>query len=228
MPYCCARSSLYARAIDIVGGKSCVIANNTITGIGIDLLPFTHSAAINVGGGSSNRITNNSMTNNVCDICFTVTNNNFIVGNSIADGKEFWGASNNTIYHNNFVRGNQFYIDNYNSASSSGNVWDAGYPLGGNCWGDYLEKYPNATEIDSLGIGNTAYVSKILWWLPDYPVNDRYPLMEPYTEATYLLQTPPPKIVLLNQTVTGSNVSLAFTVTRLLTGWATAWMGSRT
>jgi hypothetical protein len=47
--------------------------------------------------------------------------------------------------------------------------WDNGKE--GNYWGDYLTKYPNATEIDTSGIGNTPYVV-------DSNNTDHNPLME--------------------------------------------------
>jgi hypothetical protein len=56
------------------------------------------------------------------------------------------------------------------------NVWDNGYPSGGNYWRDYQTRYPNATEIDSSGIWNTPYVI-------DANNTDRYPLMAPPVRA---------------------------------------------
>lgn len=51
------------------------------------------------------------------------------------------------------------------------NAWnnDTAPESGGNYWGDYLTKYPSAQEIDSSGIGDTAYVI-------DASNNDTYPL----------------------------------------------------
>jgi hypothetical protein len=60
-------------------------------------------------------------------------------------------------------------VNSYNST----NVWDNGYPSGGNYWSDYQTKYLNATEIDSSSIWNTPYVI-------DTNNTDFYPLMTPY------------------------------------------------
>ena len=66
-----------------------------------------------------------------------------LVGESAVDMQ--FGSSHNTLTENNFV----------------GSVW---VEIGGdetvdrNYWSDYFTRYPNATEIDSTGIGNTPYV----------------------------------------------------------------------
>ncbi len=66
-----------------------------------------------------------------------------IIGETAVDMQ--FGSSRNTIIENNFA----------------GNVW---VEIGGdetvdrNYWSDYFTKYPNATEVDSTGTGNTPYV----------------------------------------------------------------------
>ncbi|HEX9261603.1 MAG TPA: hypothetical protein VF893_03660, partial [Candidatus Bathyarchaeia archaeon] len=52
----------------------------------------------------------------------------------------------------------------------STNVWDDGYPSGGNYWSDYQNRYADAKETDSSGIWNTPYVI-------DDKNQDRYPLV---------------------------------------------------
>jgi parallel beta-helix repeat protein len=88
--------------------------------------------------------------------------------NSIEDnnlGIFFYEASDNILYHNNF-------INNANPCSSytSINVWDNGYPSGGNYWSDYEKGYPDAKKLDDSGIWNTPYVI-------DENNQDNYPLM---------------------------------------------------
>ncbi len=82
-----------------------------------------------------------------------------------------YSSSNNTIYHNNFIDNTQ---QVYILKSGYGNLWDDGYPSGGNYWSDYEERYPNATEIDDSGIWDTPYVI-------DENNQDNYPLMEPWS-----------------------------------------------
>jgi parallel beta-helix repeat protein len=100
------------------------------------------------------------------------SNGNSIVGNDITDNSEgisFSSSLNNTIYHNNFV-------SNTNQASSAGstNVWDNGYPFGGNYYSDYKGVdmhwgvFQNETGHD--GIGDTSYTV-------DASNQDRFPLM---------------------------------------------------
>jgi len=93
-----------------------------------------------------------------CDIC----NNEYGIG---VAGK------GNKIYHNNL-------IDNTVQASDNGvdNVWDDGYPSGGNYWRDYagVDDYsgPGQNLPGSDGIGDMPYA---------FTGNqDNYPLMEPW------------------------------------------------
>ena len=87
----------------------------------------------------------------------TATNNKF--------GVKIEHSSNDTIYHNNFINNTSQVYTEY-----SMNVWDDGYPSGGNYWSDYEERYPNATEIDYSGIWDTPYVI-------DENNQDNYPIV---------------------------------------------------
>ncbi len=95
------------------------------------------------------------------------SDNNTIVENLIEGnyyGIEIMQANNNSFFHNNIVNNE---IEAYTVQAS--NVWDNGYPSGGNHWGDY-------TGIDKNhdGIGDTPYE------VPNDNM-DNYPLMNPYT-----------------------------------------------
>jgi parallel beta-helix repeat protein len=116
-----------------------------------------------------NRITGNNITaNDLHGLWLWNSSNNCITENKIANngvardgfGIRLWEASNNTIYHNNFIDNNH-QVFTYESE----NVWDDGYPSGGNYWSNY-----NGTDANQDGIGDTAY---------DIDVNnqDNYPLM---------------------------------------------------
>jgi parallel beta-helix repeat protein len=86
-------------------------------------------------------------------------------------------ASNNYIYHNTFE------TNRYQAYDDAANVWDNGYPSGGNHWDDYT-----GTDADGDGIGDTPYA------IPDGINTDRYPLMAPYSN----IDTIPPVVKILS------------------------------
>jgi len=106
--------------------------------------------------------------------------NNLIAENTISKndilGIELTDAPNNVIYHNNF-------IDNKKQVTTNTiNIWDCGYPSGGNYWSDYIEKYPEAKD-ECWGVAQNRLGSDGIW---DTPYNimgenvDHYPLVRPY------------------------------------------------
>jgi parallel beta-helix repeat protein len=202
------------------------IVNNTISGV------WDYVGGMNAGtyigiyvkGGDSNIVTGNNLVNNLEGMLFFHTSYNVIVGNNITCGTNPGGvycqpggiffntASNNVIYHNNF----RIDMGGEVAGLDSTNVWDDGYLFGGNYWSDYLTSNPEASEIGDSGIGDTSYVI-------DSANKDQYPLMMPFTTATYLLQTTPPVVSLqspLSQTYNVSSVSLVFSVDKVA-----VWMG---
>jgi hypothetical protein len=88
-------------------------------------------------------------------------------------GIEVDAASNNTIYHNNFINNTQ----QAQVTPGHADVWDHGYPSGGNYWSDYngTDSYsgPHQNETGSDGIGDTPYTI-------DGNNTDRYPLVKPF------------------------------------------------
>jgi parallel beta-helix repeat protein len=200
------------------------VANNTITETGVPVPGLQETGGIFVEDASSNIIAGNNLVNNQVAILLGAAYQNVIVENNITGssvaGITFWSASNNIIYHNNFINNvvqaqepGVGYFLNYQAYSV--NIWDDGYPSGGNHWSDYLTRYPGATEIDGSGIGDTPYVL--------LNSTDRYPLMKPFNSTLYLLETTPPKISFLsplNQTYNETSVSLVFAVDK-----SVDWMG---
>jgi parallel beta-helix repeat protein len=87
--------------------------------------------------------------------------NNTIVENEITANVEYgmtiYWSSNNSIYHNDFIE-NGIQV----STDGSMNIWNEGYPLGGNFWSDYngtdFFHGPLQNEAGSDGIGDTPYV----------------------------------------------------------------------
>jgi parallel beta-helix repeat protein len=149
----------------VKGGIQCIGNNHTITNnnldhvwiLGSEILIESNTISDDVGigiGAWGNSVFNNSIKN--CRV-----------------GIAFWGyASNNTIYHNNFLN-NTIQVQMQDPYNAFVGKWDKGHAIGGNYWSDYLFKYPNAAEIDRSGIGDTPYVI-------DANNQDNYPLMYPY------------------------------------------------
>ena len=130
---------------------------------------------------------NNIASNEGFGIVFGFSSNCSIIGNNITDNEYdgIWcrGSSNSSIYENNITGnkgdgiflpsslGNRIFhnnfVDNSRQVSlyDSANVWDDGYPSGGNYWSDYAGEDSN-----SDGIGDTPYAI-------DGSNEDHYPLM---------------------------------------------------
>jgi len=195
-----------------------IASNNTISGNNIT----ANESGIELEGPSNyNNISGNNIMNNDVGIYFFGSSNK-IIGNYIAKNGEgiyvgghvpFAGSQNNIIYHNSFIHNTKQVNDRHWEdpfSAISVNIWDDGYPSGGNYWSDYEDRHPNATELDGSSIWNIPYVI-------DANNQDRYPLMKPIVIAcapTISIVSPE------NKTYTVSNVSLNFTVSK-----STSWMG---
>ena len=135
---------------------------------------------------SFNIVSGNNITDNDYGIrLYYYSENNSISGNNITANNEggiwFYSSSNNSIYHNNFINNTNQVYDfswDYPSVETSINIWDDGYPSGGNYWSNYTgvdaKNGPNQDQDGSDGIGDTPFVI--------YENNtDRYPLMGSWT-----------------------------------------------
>jgi parallel beta-helix repeat protein len=191
-----------------------VISDNTISenrdGVCFSLLCYgsfvSHNTITdNVDGillysSSNNRIFGNNVTaNSYVGILFNWSSNyNSVIGNNIT-GNAYRGiglysnSSGNMICHNNF-------IDNYQQAySDSMNIWDDGYPSGGNYWSDYAGvdlctgPWQNLTGSD--GIGDTPYAI-------DSSNLDNYPLIAAWA---------PPDIAVTNLTSAKTVIGQGYT-----------------
>jgi len=186
--------------------KRCII-ENFLVGIGItEIYP----------GGTNNIITENKIRNNIYGISFTGSSDNNIYSNEIANNQEvgIWleassdntisqnnitdnelgilfntASNNNVVYHNNFLNN----LSQAEISNSVNNLFDNGYPSGGNYWSDYvgvdLYSGPNQDQFGSDGIGDAPYVF--------YGGQDRYPFMEESGWAVPVNQ--PPTLSTLNQ-----------------------------
>ena len=149
--------------IELDNTSNVTVTNNTITQAYVNHPSILPTCAIGFDGGYSNIITGNIIVNNMVGIDLDETSNNLIVENNITnsstDAFNVDESSNNSIYHNNFINNTGQMEDlQVGTGVPSVNIWDNGYPSGGNYWSDYQSKYPNASQIDSSGIGNTPYI----------------------------------------------------------------------
>lgn len=111
----------------------------------------------------------------------TLANNN--------QGIRFAGDSYYTlIYQNNFMDNSEHVKINI---LASGNdetwLWDSG--SSGNYWSDYLTKYPNATQLDHTGVGDTPYMIDA-FNVDNYPLMKEVSIKPPYTILAFPSPTP--------------------------------------
>jgi len=108
-------------------------------------------------------------------------------------------SSNNTFYHNDFID-NAYHVDSERST----NVWDNGYPSGGNYWSNYT-----GVDANSDGIGDTPYIINV-------NNRDRYPLMNPWTPTwTPPEEAPPTPLEVKVGVMAGDWIKVEYTIT----GW---------
>jgi parallel beta-helix repeat protein len=160
-------STTYDAGIELYYGSYNSVLENSIT---------TSNNGILLYGASHNTITNNMIMNIREDgIRVKQADSNTIIGNTVinssAYGIAIYDSSNdNVVYHNNFI-GNHL-----NAAATSGpNIWDNGYPSGGNYFDNYtgVDDFhgPGQNESGPDGIGDTPYL------IPGGNNRDRYPFM---------------------------------------------------
>ena len=123
---------------------------------------------------TNNSVIGNNIVDNNDGIALCGPWNNTITGNNVTanhgDGIRLISSPDNRIFHNNFIENQQ----SVHTWMSYRNLWDDGYPSGGNYWSDYTDvdnyrgQYQNETGSD--GIGDAPYII-------DGNNTDNYPLM---------------------------------------------------
>jgi hypothetical protein len=126
---------------------------------------------------------NNTIHDNIISSQSIVTLNigadgNSVYGNSISASQILVNLTNfqdNLFYHNDFLSAVRI-----EAPATGNNVWDNGYPSGGNYWNDYKgvdqKMGQNQDQPGSDNIGDAPYII--------YSNNmDRYPLMKPWPQA---------------------------------------------
>ncbi|MEM3698211.1 MAG: NosD domain-containing protein [Candidatus Bathyarchaeia archaeon] len=159
--------------------NNCIQTNNIIA---------NNESGVYLGSSSLNRIFKNNATNNLYAIFLEFSYNNTIFENNIVNNQYgIWvrQSNNNVFYHNNCIdNSDQFFDPNweYPYGSSSVNVWDDGYPSGGNYWSNYAGvDYYNGlyqNETGSDGIGDSKFrINSGSGTPPELVQFDNYPLM---------------------------------------------------
>jgi parallel beta-helix repeat protein len=151
---------LFVRCIAVHASTGISILGNNIMGNG----RYNNGLLLNLS--SNNVISRNNITNNYYEGVTLISSNfNTFSENYVANTNEdvrLMSSSSNTFFHNNFARADspQVIFDGL----SASNVWDDGYPSGGNYWSDYA-----GSDSDGDGIGDTPYTI-------DGNNQDHYPL----------------------------------------------------
>jgi parallel beta-helix repeat protein len=118
-------------------------------------------------------ITGSNIMENRYGIHLMDSSHNSIIGNNITFNIELGiyieDSSFNSIYHNNFVNNTKHVY-----STGSTNVWDDGYPSGGNYWSNYTDvdfyNGPNQDQPGSDGIWDHSYLIRD-------DNSDRYPFV---------------------------------------------------
>jgi parallel beta-helix repeat protein len=143
---------------------------------------------IDVFNSSNNSIDGNKIVaNKLCGVRLSSSLNNSMVENEIKNnycGVSFINSSKNKFYHNNFINNTQ------QAWTNSINVWDDGYPSGGNYWSDYAgADYRQGLNQD---VNGSDGIGDIECSIEDNN-KDRYPLMGTFSDfnatSEYSIQT---------------------------------------
>jgi len=177
--YLSGRSNVTIKNIEIKGFEYGInlwwySSNNTVSGNNITANIL---GGIYLGFSSNNTISGNNVTNNPFIGIWIdwSSNNNTVSGNAITNngyGIYIYESSNNSVYHDSFINNtNQAYV-----TAGYANIWDDGYPSGGNYWSNYT-----GVDLDYDGIGDTSHII-------DANNTDNYPLMGPFSDFPVIHQ----------------------------------------
>lgn len=137
--------------------------NNTVSW---NSITSNEGFGIYIQTSSNNEIFRNDIRNDYHGIQLVDSSNNTMSENTIANNKEgilFAYASNNMIFHNNFINNEKHAVSA--DLRARANIWDDGYPSGGNYWSCH-DCFGNPSN------GSQPYVISTL-------NADRYPFQDP-------------------------------------------------
>ncbi len=146
------------RGICLSNSSDCYISENNIIDSTIQGILLSSSFNITI---SENTLTSNSGGIQLYRSSYATVSGNTITNNGLGLGLSH--SSDSIFYHNNIIA-NTIQTETVNSS----NIWDDGYPSGGNYWSDY-----NGTDTDGDGIGDVPYII-------DEDNQDNNPMMMPW------------------------------------------------
>jgi parallel beta-helix repeat protein len=135
---------------------------------------------IRISGSGNNNVSKNHITNNERGISLWGSDN--IVHSNTISGSHWYGieieagSNNNKFYHDTFINNSWGHAS---ISTLSNNIWDDGYPSGGNYWDDFEEKYPTVEDVYSGEFQNETG-SDGIWdhpYLVDAEDVDHHPLV---------------------------------------------------
>ncbi|GAG13205.1 unnamed protein product, partial [marine sediment metagenome] len=151
--------------------------NNTFSRIEVRDNP--NDAGMIIEDSQENQILNSTFVNNKYGIALRIgASNNTITHNRVRNHSTYGveteaGSFSNLIFHNDFINNTISGRD----GSGGNNLWDKGYPAGGNYWDDYsgVDSFsgPNQDQPGSDGIGDS-------WYSVAPSGIDHYPSMDPF------------------------------------------------
>ena len=181
--------SVYSYLVEVSGCTNVNISGNTITPpswiLGPDQILLDISLSRNVV------ISENNLFNATTAVSISNSSGVAISENNISSNEQgviLQNTQNTLVFHNNFLNN----ILQAKDTNSTRNVWDNGYPSGGNFWSDY-------TGVDSCsgpqqnicpspdGIGDTSYTFNAN--------HDRYPLMKPFAPLVVATAKNDPNVI---------------------------------
>jgi parallel beta-helix repeat protein len=198
-----------------------VVSENSISGSDTAILVCS---GVLQPQGDNNLITRNQITNNNWALDIVNSNGTIITENNITENKVILTlgtqqanihlAGVHMLYLNNFINNQKVLHIPFGGPFASAAVpvspagqWDNS--TAGNYWGDYSSKYPNASEIGHLRIGDTPYlIEDSVTWSRDYANGthlegiailgtaiDCYPLMAPHNISNSNTLSPYPSSI---------------------------------
>jgi parallel beta-helix repeat protein len=165
----------FSKCIIIESSSNVEIYSNTIEFCYYDVIDMLQSSGNQI---YENRIMGAYSTMDSSGIRLSLSNNNVVYGNLIMSnsyGVYLDLSEDNKFYHNNFKE--NIIAPAYVKSYGYNDLWDDGYPSGGNYWSNYAGvdlfwgSYQNLAGSD--GTGDTPYII-------DGNNKDHYPLMSPY------------------------------------------------